>query len=325
MTSHQIVLVASGLAAVSSVVLGLFALHARRMKTAVALVLAGCLGVGVLTAAFILKPLLRKPYTPPELQSLFSLMSDEAVRNLQAQPKYDDPKRLTRFEAQVFSQGGEDGILQEIFRRIGATNKTFCEFGASDGVENNSALLVMLGWGGLWMEGDGAAVDRAKVRYADAVGKGRLLVQQQFVTAENIESLLSGAKLPPEFDLLSIDIDCNDYHVWERITKYRPRVVVIEYNSTFPAGVDWVIPYDPKAVWDQRTTYFGASLSAMERLGRQKGYSLVACSLTGVNAFFVRDDLVGDKFSGPFTAEHHYEPSRLFLISYKPGFLRNPR
>ncbi len=115
-------------------------------------------------------------------------------------------------------------------------------------------------------------------------------------------------------DLLSVDIDRNDYYVWERITHYRPRVVVIEDNAMFPPGVDWVIPYDGKAWWDQRTSYWGASLSALERLGRSKGYSLVACSLTGANAFFVRDDLLGDKFSAPYTAEHHYEPTRLYLI-----------
>jgi hypothetical protein len=325
MTPHQIVLVAAALAALVTVVLGVFAWLSRRAVLGIALTAIGTLGLGLLTAVFIVQPLLRKPVPPPELAAIFNMQADAALRSLKAQAKYDEPGRLNRYDAQVYSQGGEDGLLQEIFRRIGTTNKTFCEFGSADGTENNSALLVTLGWGGLWMDGDGAAIERARARYADAVGKGRLQVQRQFITAENIETLMSAAKLPAELDLLSIDIDRNDYYVWQKITNFRPRVVVIEYNAMFPPGVDWVIPYDAQSWWDQRTSYWGASLSALERLGRTKGYSLVACTLTGVNAFFVRDDLLGDKFSSPYTAEHHYEPSRMYLIGYKPGFIRNPR
>jgi hypothetical protein len=274
---------------------------------------------------FIVKPLLDRPVVPEDLRNLFASQAEEAIRDIQAQPKYDDPKRLTRFEAIVYSQGGEDGILQEIFRRIGTTNKVFCEFGSADGLENNTALLVTLGWGGLWMDGDDAAVERARARYAGAVREGRLKIQVRFITAENVESLFAAAALPAEMDLLSIDIDRNDYYVWQQVGRYRPRVVAIEYNGIFPPGVDWVVPYDAKAVWDGRTSYWGASLSALERLGRTKGYSLVGCSLIGVNAFFVRDDLLGDRFSAPYTAEHHYEPTRHFLTAYKPGFIRNPR
>jgi hypothetical protein len=324
-TLRQLILVAAALASISAVVVGLFALSARRVRTAMVLALAGCLGLGLLTAVFIVKPLLRPPGTPRELKALYQMKADETTRSILAQPKYDDPKRLTRFESIVYSQGGEDGIIQEIFRRVGTTNRVFCEFGSADGVENNTALLVTLGWSGLWMDGNAAAIERATSRFAAAVGQGRLRAQHQFITAENVEGLFGAAKLPAEMDLLSIDIDRNDYYVWERITHYRPRVTIVEYNAIFPPGVDWVIPYDAQAWWDQRTSYWGASLSALERLGRSKGYSLVACSLTGANAFFIRDDLLGDKFSAPYTAEHHYEPSRLYLLSYKPGFIRNPR
>jgi len=255
---------------------------------------------------------------------MHSLEADRTIRELKALPRYDDPKRLTRYESKVFSQGGEDGVIQEIFRRIGTTNEVFCEFGSADGVENNTALLVTLGWGGLWMDGDLAAIEQAKIRYAAAVAEGRLNIQQQFITAENIEGLMAGAKLPDDLDLLSVDIDRNDFYVWDAINRYRPRLVVMEYNPMFPPGVDWVIPYDAAAWWEG-ASYFGGSLSAFERLGRKKGYSLVGASLTGANAFFIRDDLVADKFSSPFTAEHHYEPPRLYLIPYKPGFSRDPR
>jgi hypothetical protein len=324
-TSHQVILVAAALAALAAFIVGLFAGCRRRLGTALVLVLAGALGMALLAAVFIVKPLLQRPMPAWQLDALYRIKAEETIRSIQAQPKYDDPKRLTRFEAIVYSQGGEDGIIQEIFRRIGTTNKVFCEFGSADGVENNTALLVTLGWNGLWMDGDGAAIERAKSRYAGAVRQGRLQIQQRFITAENVEALFGAAKLPAEMDLLSIDIDRNDYYVWARIAHYRPRVAIVEYNAMYPPGVDWVIPYDAQAWWDQRTSYWGASLSALERLARSKGYSLVGCSLTGVNAFFVRDDLLGDRFSGPYTAEHHYEPSRLYLVSYKPGFTRNPR
>lgn len=319
MSSYQLVPV--GVFAIAAVIVGLLAVHLRQFKAAILLVVAGVLGLGYVTVEVILRPL---RIANEAANWRYSLEADRVIRDLQALPKYDDPKRLTRHESQVFSQGGEDGIIQEIFRRIGTTNKRFCEFGSADGVENNTALLVTLGWGGLWMDGDADAIGRAKARYASAVAEGRLNIQRQFITAENIEGLMAGANLPVELDLLSVDIDRNDFYVWERINNYRPRLVVMEYNAMFPPGVDWVIPYDAKAWWEGRS-YFGGSLTAFERLGRKKGYSLVGASLTGANAFFVRDDLVMDRFSGPFTAEHHYEPPRLYLTLYKPGFNRDPR
>jgi hypothetical protein len=306
--------------AAAALIVGLLALHLRHIRTAILLVVAGAIGLGSVALVFILQP----QWTANEIATLrYTLEADQSIQDLKGLPKYDDPKRLTRYEAQVYSQGGEDGIIQEIFRRIGTTNRIFCEFGAADGVENNTALLVTLGWGGLWMDGDGSAVERARIRYAAAVAEGRLNIQRQFINAENIEGLMTGAGLPPDLDLLSVDIDRNDFYVWNAISNYRPRVVVIEYNAMFPPGVDWVIPYDADAWWNG-TSSFGGSLSAFERLGRTKGYSLVAASLTGANAFFVRNDLVADRFSSPFTAEYHYEPPRLHLIPYKPGFSRDP-
>ena len=254
---------------------------------------------------------------------LWTLQCDRAVREILSQPRYADPLRLNRFETKVYSQGGEDGVLQEIFRRIGVVNRTFCEFGAADGLQNNTVFLLNLGWGGLWIEGGAPAVHRASRRFASYIKEGKLQIKNAFVTAENIESLFDEARLPQEFDLLSLDIDRNDYYVWERIERYRPRVVVLEFSSIFPPGVDWVIPYDATAVWDG-TSRTGASLSAYERLGLQKGYALVGCSLSGVNAFFVRTDLAEGKFAAPFTAENHYEPPRHFFNWYTPGQSRNP-
>jgi hypothetical protein len=165
------------------------------------------------------------------------------------------------------------------------------------------------GWGGLWIEGNPDSVASAGAHFRPEVDAGKLTIQEAFITAENIEELFTKGKVPEEFDLLSVDIDRNDYYVWEKIEHYRPRVVVVEYTSVYPPTMSWVIPYDPKAWWDG-TTHTGASLKALEELGTKKGYTLVGCNLNGVNSFFIRKDLVGDHFAPPFTAENHYEPTR---------------
>jgi hypothetical protein len=146
---------------------------------------------------------------------------------------------------------------------------------------------------------------------------------QAFITAENIEELFAKGKVPEEFDLLSIDIDRNDIYVWEKIVHYKPRVAIVEYTSLYPPTMSWKIPYDPKGMWAGGTTHTGASLKALEEMGAQKGYCLVGCNLNGVNAFFVRKDLVGDKFAAPYTAENHYEPSR-FHAQIGPFFKHEP-
>lgn len=196
-------------------------------------------------------------------------------------------RKLNRWEQKVFSQGGEDGILAEIFRRIGEGGRTFVECAPGEGLENNTVYLLMQGWRGCWIERDPARVQTIAQRMAPKIAEKSLFVYQYTVLPGNIESILAAAPLTEEFDLLSIDIDGNDYWVWEAIKRFRPRVVVIEYNSTFPPPCDWVMQYDPQAAWDG-TIRFGASLTALERLGNEKGYSLVGCSLAGVNAFFVR-------------------------------------
>jgi hypothetical protein len=100
--------------------------------------------------------------------------------------------------------------------------------------------------------------------------------------------------------------------VWRALRAFRPRACVVEYNASIPPQDDWEIPYEAEATWDE-TLIFGAGLLALEKIGKDLGYSLVACDLSGANAFFVRSDLTANLFSEPFTALHHYEPPRLFL------------
>ena len=166
------------------------------------------------------------------------------------------------------------------------------------------------------MDADTAAVNKANSTFATQIADGKLTVLETFITAENIEDLFRQGKVPEEFDLLSIDIDRNDYHVWEKITHYRPRVAVIEYNAGIPPSMFWVVPYDAKAFgWNSFGTGNGASLKALEELGARKGYSLVGCDLCGVNSFFVRNDLLGNHFAAPYTAENHFEPFRAAQIA----------
>jgi hypothetical protein len=248
---------------------------------------------------------------------IIKAQSEQLIRTILNEPERRDPKRLNRYEYKVSSQNGEDGIIAEIFRRIGTTNRYLVEFGAANGAENNTALLVRQGWGGLWMDADPVLIADAGQRYRAEIEAGRLTVLETFITAENIEDLFRQGKVPEEIDLLSIDIDRNDYYVWEKITHYRPRVVVIEYNAGAPPTMSWVVPYDAKGFgFNSFGTGNGASLKALEELGNRKGYSLVGCDLCGVNAFFVRDDLLGDHFAAPYTAANHYEPFRYPFITH---------
>ncbi|MBN2508437.1 MAG: hypothetical protein JXQ71_17295 [Verrucomicrobia bacterium] len=241
------------------------------------------------------------------------ILQEQFVQNLLAQPRYADPRRLQRHEHQVYSQNGEDGVIAEIFRRIGTCDRTFLEIGVGDGLENNTVALLDQGWRGYWIDGDGSAMTRIRKTFWQPLAERRLSLHHATVTAEDAPAILARLQVPAEFDLFSLDIDRNTYFVWQALHAYRPRVVVMEYNSLYPPDVDWTVAYHPKLVYNC-TSYMGASLKAYEKLGAHLGYALVGCELCGVNAFFVRRDLCGDKFAAPFTAEHHYEPPRYFLL-----------
>lgn len=249
-------------------------------------------------------------------------IEDYLQRNLYDNPKYSNPKRLNKYEFNIYSQTGEDGIIEEIFRRIGTTNKYFVEFGVSDGLENNTAYLLLKGWKGLWLEGSDVFYKKIIKTFKVAVHDGYLKVKNVFIDGENIEKLFDENNVPEEMDLLSIDIDGNDYWVWKSINKYKPRVVVIECNPFFGPTVPVVMKYNPKHVWD-RSSFFGSSVKSLELLGRQKGYTLVGCNFVGNDTFFVRDDLVKDMFCEPYTSENHHEFFKIHLYrkyKYRKNF-----
>ena len=185
--------------------------------------------------------------------------------------------KLRDFEKRICSQNGEDGVIETIFSAIPPSNRFFVEFGVgprkrgdySRGLEGNCVLLKRRGWAGLFMDGG---------RHPPV-----FRVQQEFITADNVNELFRKYAVPEDLAIVSIDVDGQDYWIWKAL-EYRPQVVVIEFNPIFGPNQSLVMPYQPDFVWDS-TQYFGASLRALSNLGRSKGYRLVFAN--PVNAFFV--------------------------------------
>jgi hypothetical protein len=208
----------------------------------------------------------------------------------------DPQTAFNRSECRVYSQNGEDGILLYLFSRIGVTDRRFVEFGIGDGSECNTANLALtFGWRGLLMEADGALADRARTFYAaqPTLRTSSLRVECADVEPDTINELLRRFGVEGELDLLSIDIDGNDYWVWEATEGVSPRVVVIEYNASFGRASSVTVPY--RRGFDRYREhvsgyYHGASLGALARLAERKGYLLAGCDSRGTNAFFVRAD-----------------------------------
>jgi hypothetical protein len=232
--------------------------------------------------------------------------------------KMENPVFLERFGYKVYSQNDEDGIIAEIFNRIGTKNKKFVEFGAENGLETNGHFLLHKGWHGIWIDADQAKISELCSFFRKPLEEKRLGVINAFVTAENINHLIGvEGKCNGEIDLLSIDIDGNDYWIWEAIKCIEPRVAVIEYNAKFPPSHEWVMKYDENYIW-QKDDEQGASLKSLELSGKKRGYQLVGTNLNGVNAFFVRADLARNLFPEPATAENVYNPAR-WNIRYVSG------
>jgi hypothetical protein len=210
---------------------------------------------------------------------------------------------LDSFGYKVYSQNDEDGIINEIFKRIGTTNKTFVEFGVESGLECNGHFLLFNGWRGLWIDGDKEYFRKLKEYFSEPLSSKQLTAINAFITTENINDLIGKNGFNDEIDLLCIDVDGNDYWIWQTIKCIQPRVVVIEYNAKFPPPCEWIMEYDPNHIWDISDKH-GASLKSLEILGDKLGYQLVGTN--GVNAFFVKKELAKNSFPEPPTAENLY-------------------
>ncbi len=196
-------------------------------------------------------------------------------------------------EFKVFSEWGEDGIIQYLINSIPIKEKVFVEFGVENYTESNTRMLLINdNWKGLVIDTNRDHIEY--IRNDEIYWRYDLTVKCDFITRENINDLISSSGIRGDIGLLSIDIDGNDYWVWEAINGISPRIIVCEYNSIFGSDHAISIPYDSAF---QRTKahysnlYFGASLPALCALAEKKGYDFCGSNSAGTNAFFVRKDL----------------------------------
>jgi hypothetical protein len=208
------------------------------------------------------------------------------------------PAALPRLEetcVRAFSQNGEDGCLLLIYAVIGTTNRVAVELCAGNGIECNTAnLLINHGWTGALFDGDASAIERGRDFYAthrDTWSCPPRLVPA-WITRENVNELIHGTGVPGEIDLLSLDLDGVDYWIWDAIDIIQARVVVCEYNDVAGPDRSITVPYAHDFVGDALNDGFvGASLRAFVKLAARKGYRFVGSERLGFNAFFVRDDI----------------------------------
>jgi hypothetical protein len=230
----------------------------------------------------------------------------------------DDPmsgraRSLAPYELAVFSQSGEDGVLCEILRRIGREprHESFVEFGTQDGSETICGFLAYaLGWSGLFMEGDPIAGKVLEQRWAGS----DVRTATAYVTPESLNAALDAHDVPAEPAVFVIDVDGDDYHLWKALER-RPLVVVIEYNGTLPLARDHI-----RVPAYRRDIGPGSSLGTLEGLAATLGYRLVHTSFSGVNAFFVRDDVAapfGDLRVSRRAANHFNTGSGAFAPAWE--------
>jgi len=202
---------------------------------------------------------------------------------------------IARAEFQVFSQFGEDGIIQFLVQRVPIENSTFVELGVGDYSESNTRfLLVHDNWRGLVVD-SGHAMHRF-LDSSDLSWRHDIHPVAAFIDRDNVDELIRRAGIEGDIGLLSIDLDGNDYWILEAIDAVSPRILVTEYNSTFGAEAAVTVPYDAGFVREQKhwsALYWGASLAAITKLAGEKGYALVGGNRAGNNAFYVRRDVLG--------------------------------
>ncbi len=209
------------------------------------------------------------------------------------------------------SEHGEDGVLEKIFEIIGEGEKWCVDLGALNGVHGSNVrrLIKSRGWSGVLIEADQTYFEKLKTEY---IGLDRALCVNAFVSFEGEDSLdriFARTPLPHTFDLFSLDIDGNEYHLWNAMTEYRPRVMLVEFNPTIPNDVVFIQPRDMRI-------FQGSSLRAFVELGKRKGYELVAAN--EINAFFVLKELfpkfgVVDNSIDALHTDHQYE-TKLFQL-----------
>ena len=231
------------------------------------------------------------------------------------------PNPLNSFGRKCFSQTDEDGITIEILRRINRLEEgTFAEFGVGNGTQNNTLILKALGWKGFWVGAEELAFEIKQPKETFTYFK-------EWITLENIERLAADGKeclRVNEIDVVSLDLDGNDYFFVERLLSkgFAPKLFIVEYNAKFPPPVKWRIDYDP-AHTRQADDYFGASLASFGELFQKYQFRLVCCNThTGANAFFVREEFSESFSDVPKDIRSLYVAPRYYLYTsygHKPS------
>ena len=221
--------------------------------------------------------------------------------------------QLESAESSVYSQNGEDGVLQFLVDRLPQKQRFIVEFGAYDGVEmsNSRYWIEDRGWSGYLIESDKRFYHDLHKLYRN---NGLIKTENTLVTEENINALFKAAGVPQNFDILSIDIDSIDYYVWQSLTEFSPRIVVIEHNSCFLPPQEYVVPKH-RALALSGTSKEGASLQSMYLLGKRKGYHLAYAELSGSNLFFVHESCLPYIDCADITPEDVYQTPQFGLIS----------
>ncbi len=195
-------------------------------------------------------------------------------------------------EFSVFSQWGDDGIIDFLTSYLDFESETFLEFGVEDYTEANTKfLLKSKNWKGFVI--DGSELNIKKIQESELYWKHDLFAKKAFVTAENINDLIISSGYSQKIDLLHIDIDGNDYHIWKSINCINPTLVIMEYNSIFGSDKAWTIPYEPNFIRQNKHyshLYCGSSLLSYCDLAEVKGYAFIGSNSNGNNAYFVRKD-----------------------------------
>jgi len=218
----------------------------------------------------------------------------QAIGRIEARQLADRRGSLHDHEFKVYSHAGEDGIIQFLVQNVPVPSHTFIEFGVEDYREANTRFLLLNNqWTGLVMDGDADNVARIK---ADPIyWNYALTALPAFVTRENVDQLVVDAGFAGEVGLLSVDVDGNDYWIFDAISAIQPAIAVIEYNYRFGPSRAVTIPYDPRFTRsrsDPSWLICGASLAAVAAAAARKGMSFVGCNSFGNNAFFVRNELL---------------------------------
>lgn len=217
---------------------------------------------------------------------------------------------LNLYEKSIYSPSGEDGVLSKIFQLLSPSSRFCVELGAGDGIERScTRLLKMQRWASVLL-------DR---RYENPT----LHLYKEFITAENVNDLLQKYQVPSHFELLCIDLDYNDFHIWNGITEqYKPAVVMIGYNPHHLPPKDKVVSYRPYFCGDGLSDYYGASIEALYHLGLSKGYALIYAESSGHHLFFIREEVLKEK---NLTFIHTNEVEKIYRPPSDRGRPQDPK